>query len=231
MRQPSWRSRSIRERLALAGDPVPVAEQIQLIGVGLLGVFSASANGLLVYQTGTGAIGSRLAWYDRTGKQVASVGDVASYGDLELASDGKHASVSLQVTGSRDIWLYDLERELRTRFTFDSAAELGSIWSPDGSRVVFNSTRKGVYDLYQKPCHRSGADEILFEDKTNKYPVSWSPDGRSILFRAVGGSNRERFVRPAAHRRQETNPLHEHAVQRNLWAVLARRPVDSLQLE
>ncbi len=181
------------QRLALAGDPVPIAEQIQLIGVGLLGVFSASANGLLVYQTGTGAIGSHLAWYDRTGKQVASVGDVASYGDLELASDGKHASVSLTLTGSRDIWLYDLERELRTRFTFDSAAELGSIWSPDGNRVVFNSTRKGIYDLYQKPATGAGADESLFEDKTNKYPLSWSPDGQSILFRTVGGSTGNDF--------------------------------------
>ena len=185
------------ERLALAGDPVPIAEQIQLIGVGLLGVFSASANGLLIYQTGTGAIGSRLAWYDRTGKQVASVGDVASYGDLELASDGKHASVSLQVTGSRDIWLYDLERGLRSRFTFDSPAETESIWSPDGNHVIFSSTRKGAYDLYQKPSTGAGAEEILFEDKTNKYPVSWFPDGRSILFRGVSGSTgNDLFVLP-----------------------------------
>jgi Tol biopolymer transport system component len=185
------------QRLALAGDPVPIAEQIQLIGVGLLGVFSASANGLLVYQTGTGAVGSRLAWYDRAGKQVASVGDVASYGDLELASDSKHASVSLPMTGARDIWLFDLERGLRTRFTFDSAAELESIWSPDGSHVVFNSTRTGFYDLYQKPATGAGADEILFEDKTNKYPLSWSPDGRWILFRAVSGpTGNDLFVLP-----------------------------------
>jgi Tol biopolymer transport system component len=177
------------QRLELTGEAFPIAEQIQRSSTTPPnGFFSASENGVLAYQTGTGAGGSQLAWFDRSGKQVGTLGDVAPYGDLELAPDGRRASVSILVgSGARDIWLYDLERGLRTRFTFDPANEWSSIWSPDGSRVVFNSIRKGVGDLYQKPSSGAGAEEMLFEDKLSKYPVSWSPDGRSILFRSIGG--------------------------------------------
>jgi Tol biopolymer transport system component len=73
-------------------------------------------------------------------------------------------------------------RGLRTRFTFGPADELTSHWSPDGSRVVFNSNRKGHYDLYQKASSGAGTEEVLLEDNLDKYPGSWSPDGRFILY-------------------------------------------------
>jgi serine/threonine protein kinase/Tol biopolymer transport system component len=177
------------QRLELTGDAFPIAEQIQRSPTAPSnGFFSASENGVLAYQTGAGASGSQLTWFDRAGKQVATLGDAAAYGDLELSPDGRRASVSLLVgSGARDIWLYDLQRGLRTRFTFDVVNEFSSIWSPDGSRVIFSSIRKGAFDLYQKPSGGAGAEELLFEDKLNKWPVSWSPDGRSILFRSTGG--------------------------------------------
>jgi eukaryotic-like serine/threonine-protein kinase len=171
-------------RLILTGDAFPIVEQIQTQGTPPYGVFSASDNGVLAYQTGTATGGSQLAWFDRTGKQMGVLGDPAPYTDLELAPDGKRASVSIpdQAGKGRDIWFYDLGRGLRTRFTFGSADALTSLWSPDGSRVVFNSNRKGHYDLYQKASSGAGTEEVLLEDNLDKYPGSWSPDGRFILY-------------------------------------------------
>jgi Tol biopolymer transport system component len=83
---------------------------------------------------------------------------------------------------SRDIWLFDIARGLRTRFTFDAADELASIWSPDANRVVFNARRKSHLDLYQKRSSGEGAEEELLADSLDKYPADWSPDGRFILF-------------------------------------------------
>jgi Tol biopolymer transport system component len=79
-------------------------------------------------------------------------------------------------------------RGLRTRFTFDPADQLTSIWSPDGSRIVFNSRRKGSLDLYQKAASGAGSEEVLLEDNLDKFPTSWSPDGRFILYVSVGPS-------------------------------------------
>ncbi len=187
------------QRLELTGDAFPIAEQIQTQGAPLAGVFSASENGVLAYLTGTGAAGTRLVWFDRTGKQIGIPGDTAAYADLQLSPDGKRASVSLpdQASKGRDIWVYDLERSLKTRFTFDAADEQSSIWSPDGSRLVFNSRRKGRLDLYQKASSGAGNEEMLLEDNLNKTPLSWSPDGRFILYVSAGGPTaNDLFVLP-----------------------------------
>ena len=174
-------------RLALSGDPFPIAEQIQIQGTPPNGVFSVSENGVLAYQTGTATGGSQLNWFDRTGKQIGMLGDAATYNDVELSSDGKWASVSVADQKGRDIWVYDIARGLRTRFTFDPADEFTSLWSPDGSRIVFNSHRKQHLDLYQKASSGAGSEEVLLEDNADKYPMSWSADGKFIMYVSNGG--------------------------------------------
>jgi len=173
-------------RFALTGDAFPIAENIvSTATVNPTGVFSVSENGVLAYQTGAAEAGSQLVWFDRSGKQIGVLGDSAAYGDLELSPDGKRASVSVlgQAGKGRDIWLYDVARGLRTRFTFDGEDEQSTIWSPDGSWVVFGSRHKQSLDLYQKASNGVGTEQLLLEDNVgNKYPTSWSPDGRFILY-------------------------------------------------
>ena len=75
-----------------------------------------------------------------------------------------------------------MARGLRTRFTFDVADEMMAVWSPDGSRVVFNSRRKGNLDLYLKEATGAGAEQPLLSDnRINLYPADWSADGRHLL--------------------------------------------------
>ncbi len=174
-------------RLTLTGEAFPIAEQIQTTNINpSYAVFSASENGVLAYQTGPGAAGSQLIWFDRTGKQIGALGDSRAYADLELSPDQKRASVSTLSRAGADIWLYDVTRGLPTRFTFGPGLAFISIWSPDGSRIVFNSTRKGHLDLYQKASSGAGTEEVLVEDNLVKYPLSWSPDGRFILYSSAG---------------------------------------------
>lgn len=118
------------------------------------------------------------------------LGEAARYGDLDLSPDGTRATVALpdQAGKGHDIWLYDLARGLKTRFTFDPADEQTSRWSLDGSRVVFNSSRKGHYDLYLKASSGDGKEQLLLEDNLEKAPLDWSPDGRFLLYRSIGQS-------------------------------------------
>jgi hypothetical protein len=102
------------ERLELTGDAFPIAEQIQMFTAGQPnGNFSASDNGVLVYQTG-GAVGgsTQLVWFDRAGKQTGVLGDAASYGDVELSPDSKRVTTSIvdQTRTRRDIGVYDVAR-------------------------------------------------------------------------------------------------------------------------
>ena len=130
------------------------------------------------------------------------LGNRAFYSDLELSPDGKRASVSVpdrsDPTGSeRDIWIYDVARGLRTQFTFGPALARTSVWSPDGSQIIFASGRKGRghMDLYRKASSGAGTDEVLLEDDAVKFPDSWSPDGKFILY-LVSGTKTDLFVLP-----------------------------------
>jgi len=170
--------------LALTGEPVPIADQVQTNGNSApVGDFSASDTGVVAYQISSSAeIGSQLTWFDRSGTTQGVVGTRGKYADVELSPDGTQASVSIAAPrGQRDIWLIDIARGVPTKFTFDDGGAQASIWAPDGKRVAFNASRAGRFDLFQKTSN-GGDEEPLLTDMSDKVPLSWSPDGRFILY-------------------------------------------------
>jgi eukaryotic-like serine/threonine-protein kinase len=69
------------------------------------------------------------------------------------------------------------------RMTFDPAIDAMPVWSPDGTRVVFSSSRKQSFDLYLKNTD-AGQEERPIEATPgqDKYPSAWSRDGKYILY-------------------------------------------------
>ncbi len=179
------------DRLQLSGEAVPIAEHVQSDPGASRGVFSASENGVLAYQVGAAPMGSQLLWFDRSGKQTAALGDQAVYVDLKVSPDRQKVAVGVVDPrfGPPDIWVYDA-RGVRSRFTFHSAPERYPIWSPDSTRVAFGSSRKGRFDLYVKSYSGSGNEEALLETEHDKFPTSWSADGRYILYDDLDSKNR-----------------------------------------
>ncbi len=181
--------------LALSGEATPLGDQVQMNTATLrASAFSVSASGALVYQTGvSGGGNSRVVWSDRTGRQAAVLSESMPYRDLSLSPDGKHASVSLfdekGLRGS-DIWIIDVMRALSTKFTFDPADEFSGLWSRDGVDMVFNSRRKGRFDLYRKAASGAGPEELLHADQLDKSPTSWSPDRQHILYTDISVQGR-----------------------------------------
>ena len=100
----------------------------------------------------------------------------------ELSPDGGRVAVDRTVQNNRDVWLMDLERGGRTRFTFDTAADAALLWSPDGTRIGFRSARKGPGNLYVKRSTGAGTEELLLETPNDKWPQDWSKDGRFLLY-------------------------------------------------
>jgi dipeptidyl aminopeptidase/acylaminoacyl peptidase len=183
------------EGATFTGEAATIAEDIDLIGDSV-GAFSATA-GLLAYQPEAGQ-GTQLTWFDRNGRALGSVGDSANYGDVELSPDGRQAAVSVldPMTNTRDIWLVDVARGVRTRLTSDPADDVAPIWSPDGTRVLFTSARRGHFDLYVKPAGGIGEEELVFADASEKYPTSWSPDGQTILYWTFDASGTNLWALP-----------------------------------
>ena len=183
-------------RLAFTGEAAPVAEKILMPAIGTaIGVFSASQNGVLVYQTARGETTSRLQWFTRDGKPDGTLGEPADYGEAVLSPDGKQAAATIRdpATGTHDLWIFDLARGVRTRFTFDPGDDRSPLWSPDGAALVFSSNRKGHYDLYRKALDGSAEEEALLASDADKYPATFS--GRRALPRLRRGGQGRRASR------------------------------------
>jgi Tol biopolymer transport system component len=176
-------------RLELTGEAVPIAEQVSMAN------FSVSAADVLVYMKGTqaatslaalrGTIQGQLAWFDREGKVLRTIGDPGSYSTLALSPDGARMAFDRadpQDPYTRNVWLHEFARGVTTRFTFSSGWwDSFPVWSPDGSRIAFSSNRGNEFDLYQKTANLAGEDEPLFKSRDVKLPTSWSADGRFLL--------------------------------------------------
>jgi Tol biopolymer transport system component len=53
--------------------------------------------------------------------------------------------------------------------------------------VVFDSNRTGIFDLYRKNVDGPpGTEQLLYADHRTKFPMSFSPDGRHLLYFTVG---------------------------------------------
>jgi len=127
---------------------------------------------------------SRLTWFDRAGTRVGAIGPVADHGNLELSPDGTRVAVAVadRGLGTRDIWIYDASSGDRTRFTSDPADENWLIWSSNGQRVVVNSFGPGHMDLLEASAGAFEPHTVLLQDRVARWPVSWSRDGRFLLF-------------------------------------------------
>ncbi len=143
-------------------------------------VVSVSRNGILSFLRGS--VMDALQKFDRSGKLIGTVGDPAEsiYG-VSLSPDGKRAVVDMGLP-STDLWMFDIDTGNRSRLTFDPAVDMGPVWSPDGSKLLFASARNGLFAIFQKDAHGAGAEELFFSTNTWTLPDDWSPDGKNVLY-------------------------------------------------
>jgi Tol biopolymer transport system component len=180
------------DRLELLAESVPLAEGVLAIPGAAISIFSASPAGVLAYQSGQAEVATTLEWRSRNGQPDGVLGDKAPYEHAALSPDGRSAVVRIPDpgTGMADLWIYDIERDLRTRFTFDPADDTWPVWSPDGARVFFASARGGSYAIYSKDVGGSGDAEPVFATETDIFPNDVTPDGSAIVYMSTGTETR-----------------------------------------
>jgi len=180
------------KRLTLSGEAVPVAEHVESTVYPGVMAFSVSDTGMLAYGLGSSAAaGLQMAWVDRQGKAIETVGAEGNYRGIDLAPDGKRLAAHRHDGQGGDVWLSDLPRGTTPRFTFDPSQENASpIWSPDGRSIVFSAVRNGKWSLYQRPSNGAGTEERLVESDIQILPMSWAPDGQSLVYVAIDPNTR-----------------------------------------
>jgi Tol biopolymer transport system component len=167
--------------LELVGEAQPLEEGLFVMPHAGLAAFSASQEGSLAYQVERGGLTSELVWYDRQGKRLEQLGDAAFYEGLALAPGLRHAVTTIHEhrRGAANLWLFDLERGVRSRFTVDAFLVANPVWSMDGKQVFFASSPGGDFNISVKKVDGVD-DERSIHQGTNLFPASVSPDGRFL---------------------------------------------------
>ena len=181
------------KKMALAGEPVRVADEVASDDGPALGYLSASENGSLVYLSSLSR-NLQLTWFNRLGEATGKPAE-SGFSGLRLSPDGtKAAVVQAQVfAGQSSIWVIDLIHGTNSRFTFGSNLDAAPVWSPDGGRIAWRSVRNGKSALYQKAANGAGNEELLYQFGEVAPAVwDWSRDGRFIIY----GLNRDLWALP-----------------------------------
>lgn len=171
-------------QLALTGEPVAILKDLQYLPRIARAAFAASDNRVALAQISGQASLSRLAWFDRKGNELGTVGKPDVYANVSLAPDGKLLAVDKTDLSSQnaDVWIYDLLRDGTKRLTFDPAVDAMPVWSPDGSRLVFSSSRQKAFDLFLKNADGAQEEKIIEHVDIDKFPNDWSRDGKYLLY-------------------------------------------------
>jgi Tol biopolymer transport system component len=102
-----------------------------------------------------------------------------------VSRDGRTLLYNNAVVGSRNLWLWPLDRSRPARQVTSIAGDrvLHSSMSPDGTRVAFICSANGHADVWVQQVDGSGLKALTNDTIAEAWPV-WSPDGKSILYSA-----------------------------------------------
>jgi Tol biopolymer transport system component len=143
---------------------------------------SVSDDGDLCYTNGR-VQNTELAWLDREGRRVGTVPmPAARYEYSVLSRDGRFAAVDRADNPAvADIWIVDLARSVSTRFTFGPGRADFPLWSPDGSRIAFQSNRNGPSDFFIKATNGATPESTRYASSVAlKNLYAWTRYGISF---------------------------------------------------
>ena len=166
-------------RLEITGTPVPMVEGVAYSPALASSQYGISDNGTLVFISGGAQANQRrMVWVTRNGAEQPLPAPPQAYEIVRVSPDGRRVAVELD----EQFWLYDLARDALTRFTFEGNRNQNPLWTPDGKRIAFFSTKEGTENLFWQMADGSGGLERLSTSQYVQIPRSWSPDGQLLAF-------------------------------------------------
>ncbi|HET9793266.1 MAG TPA: protein kinase [Thermoanaerobaculia bacterium] len=168
----------------VTGEPFSIAEQVRYFLTTGGAAFAVSRTGTLAYQS-QGDV-SQLAWFDRTGRELGSVGPHGRYVTVSISSDGRRALFdrARPGVGTWDVWSLDLERGTETPVVAAPETDVFPIWLPDGKSIAFSADRGEAATLFRKDLATGREEKLVANAPSEEFQIAQdvSPDGRSLVY-------------------------------------------------
>ena len=169
-------------RSQVTGSPFPVESGIQVSGWGGSGSLAVSRSGNLAFVRGSHSEDNLLRWFDRSGEVVLDVGPPVLSGFVRLSPDGSEILTWLSRPTNADLYRIDSESGLATRATFDPLWDWSGVWSPEGDRFAYSTSRIGYNVIHLRSASGSEEPELVYEGQQELWPTSWSSSGDWLAF-------------------------------------------------
>jgi len=168
-------------KMEVTGPAEPVLEGVQYTPSSYA-QFAIAANGTLAYIPGTAnGLNNTLVTIDRGGREEALKAPPRGFEDMDLSPDGKLLAMTVIGGQQWNVWVYDLQQGSLNRLTFEGDNR-DPMWSADGKRVIYGSTRNGRRGLYWKPVSGTGGEEQLLDSPRQLFPASVTSDGKYLIY-------------------------------------------------
>jgi len=185
------------EKGELRGEPITVWDGVLYDPGTWRSIFSVSSSGLLATHSTSSYSGTRAIWLDRKGVEIGELQPPAVLGDIALSPQGD--KIALSVGDPRGIiYIDDLRRGVRTRFSFIESPANNPLWTPDGKTLIFSTVRDGIYRIFAKPVDGSANERVLLESPLQSQPIDVTPDGRFLIFNQGSGASLDVAALPLA---------------------------------
>jgi eukaryotic-like serine/threonine-protein kinase len=178
------------DRLQVVGDPVELVQKIDYFAATGRTAFGASERAL-VYSPASDARLARLAWFDRTGREVGRVASTGIYVSPRLSPDGRQLAVAAMEEGAvpPDIWIFDTRLGTGTRVPMPFP-DLNPVFSPDAKWIFFGNSGEGRWNILRRDVSRAGQPTPLMPPTRPRWDCDVSPDGSLLLYRELSAATR-----------------------------------------
>jgi hypothetical protein len=170
------------DALKTTGEAVVAAESTGFLPIILLGNFSVSNSGLLVFGAGSARV--QITWLDRKGQRIGVAGSPDLFQSARLSPDaGRVAMTRMESSGAGSIWIFEFSRGVLSRV---ADRGLFAAWSADGHELVYMNVAENT--VVRKRYDSSGPGEIVSRvEGLAQLPIDWSPDGKFFAFSGQSG--------------------------------------------
>jgi serine/threonine protein kinase/Tol biopolymer transport system component len=143
-----------------------------------------SADGTVAYMPISRGEGQALVAVDLDGKVEQLLPDglpFVSLNDPRMSRDGRQLLLSVE---GGAIYMIDLDTQTPTLM---SESGFYPLWSPDGSEIIFASSRGDSFDIFRRPVDLSRPEEVYLDVSHNLRSGDWSRQGVLVIREEIPG--------------------------------------------